>query len=368
MAASEDGSNGTIIIDGSIMEGGGQILRNAVSFACLLNSSVCVQNIRAGRSTPGLRAQHMTGLQLIRDITSGRLDGDKIGSTSVTLHPTSIGSGIFSADTQTAGSVCLLMQLALPCLLYAPEASELILKGGTNAEMAPPIEYMTDVLRPTVKRLGVEFDCDIVRRGYYPKGGGEIHVKVNPVKQLKPLQLLERGSIARITGRVYVAGVLPFRIAQTMAREAHRLLKKKYPDVEINVEPAQEPADKAHGNGTGIMVMAESSTGCRMAGSAIGRKGVPAEEVARNAVEELTNNLQYESCVDEHLQDQLIIFMALAAGHSSIRCGPLTMHTQTAIHVAEKIMKAKFKVQKISDKKGCIIECDGIGLQNPSLE
>jgi len=116
-----------------------------VSFACLLNSSVCVQNIRAGRSTPGLRPQHMTGLQLVRDITSGKLNGDKIGSTSVTLLPSSIGSGTFSADTQTAGSVCLLMQLALPCLLYAPEVSKLILKGGTNAEMAPPIEYMTDV-------------------------------------------------------------------------------------------------------------------------------------------------------------------------------------------------------------------------------
>lgn len=310
----------------------------------------------------------MTGLQLVRDVTSGKLEGDKIGSTSVALHPGSIGSGIFLADTHTAGSVSLLMQLALPCLLYAPETCKLILKGGTNAEMAPPIDYMTDILRPAIKRLGVDFDCEIVKRGYYPKGGGEIHVTVNPVKQLKPLQLLQRGTLSKITGRAYVAGVLPFKMAQTMAEVAHRMLKEKYPDVQdIKIEPDKEPGDKAHGSGSGIMLMAESSTGCRIAGSAIGRKGVSPQEVARNAVEELANNLQYDSCVDEHLQDQLIIFMALAAGHSSMKCGPLTMHTQTAIHVAEKIMKAKFKVQQMPDEKECIIECEGIGLKNPHL-
>lgn len=37
-------------------------------------------------------------------------------------------------------------------------------------------------------------------------------MKVKPVKQLKPFQLLERGSLVRITGCAFVAGVLPFRV------------------------------------------------------------------------------------------------------------------------------------------------------------
>ncbi|XP_067027666.1 RNA 3'-terminal phosphate cyclase-like isoform X1 [Acropora muricata] len=367
MASNGSNPDEGIVIDGSIMEGGGQILRNAVSFACLLNTSVSIHNIRGGRSNPGLRPQHMTGLQLIREITSGKLFGDNIGSMSVTLHPSSVGCGTFIADTKTAGSICLLIQLALPCLLFSPGVSTLILKGGTHAEMAPPLDYITEIFQPIVKKLGVEFDCNLVRSGYYPKGGGEVRVAVNPIKQLQPLQLLERGPLARITGRAFVAGVLPLKIAQTMAREADRILKKKYPNIDINIEPVKEPANKAHGNGSGIVVIAESETGCRLGGSALGKKGVPGEEVARNAVDKLTNNLQHDGCVDEFLQDQLIIFMALAKGHSSLKCGPLTMHTETAIHIAEKIMKAKIKVQQVSDKEGCIIECDGIGLQNQNL-
>ena len=56
------------------------------------------------------------------------------------------------------------MQLALPCLLYAPEVSKLILKGGTNAEMAPPIEYMTDVshcFNFGLNRIG-KFQCNVI--------------------------------------------------------------------------------------------------------------------------------------------------------------------------------------------------------------
>ncbi|EDO40575.1 predicted protein, partial [Nematostella vectensis] len=348
---------------------GGQIMRNSVTFACLLNRVINVYNIRAGRTNPGLRPQHMTGLQLVRDICCGKLEGDCVGSCSITLNPSKLQSGTFSANTKTAGSICLLMQVALPCLLYAPSASQLILKGGTDAEMAPPIDYMTQVFKPAAEKLGVKFHCTIIRRGYFPKGGGEVLVNVDVVKSLKPVQLVEFGSLLRFTGKAWVAGVIPYKVAQTMAREATKLIKRRYPDTPINIDAVQESRHKAHGNGTGIQVMAETTTGCRIAASALGRKGVPSEQVASDAVSDLTRNLDSGGCVDEHLQDQLIILMALANGKSRVKTGPLTMHTKTAIYVAERITKARFKVTSCSDEghDASIIECDGIGLVNHSL-
>jgi len=209
----------------------------------------------------------------------------------------------------------------------------------------------------------------LVIRGYYPKGGGEVHVGIKPIKQLRPVEILEFGHLIRITGRAFVAGVLPYKIAQRMAQEASKMIKQRYPDVPVNIQAVQEQANAAVGTGTGILVMAESSTGCRIGGSALGKKGLAAEQVASKAVDDMIRNLDAGGCVDEHLQDQLVIFMALAKGTSRIRSGPITMHTKTAMHIAEKITKAKFNVKEVDKGNGggCIIECEGIGLVNEHM-
>ncbi|XP_030310800.1 RNA 3'-terminal phosphate cyclase isoform X3 [Calypte anna] len=323
-------------IDGGIMEGGGQILRVSTALSCLLGLPVRVQRIRAGRSQPGLRPQHLSGLEMIRDLCEGKLEGGEIGSTEITFTPGKIKGGTHIADTKTAGSVCLLMQVAMPCVLFAATPSELHLKGGTNAEMAPQIDYTVMVFKPIVEKFNITFNCDIKKRGYYPQGGGEVVVQLSPVKELSPINLTDRGTVTKIYGRAFVAGALPIKLAKDMSAAAVRCIRKEIRDLYVNIQPVREPDDRACGTGSGIIVVAETSTGCLLAGSSLGKRGKNSDKVGIEAAEILLKNLKHGGTVDDSLQDQ-----------------------------------AKFTVTKSEEedpsKDTYIIECQGMGMINPNL-
>ncbi|ESP05284.1 hypothetical protein LOTGIDRAFT_208285 [Lottia gigantea] len=367
MAQSTVSEGEAIIINGALLEGGGQILRNSAALSCLLKKPITINNIRAGRSNPGLRPQHLKGLELISEICHGKIVGARVQSTEISLYPQNIKGGNYIADTKTAGSICLLLQAALPCLLYSDVECCLTLRGGTNADMAPPVDYFYLVFGPMTARLGVNIECELRKRGFYPKGGGEVRVKVQPVKLLKSVKLLERGEIKEIKIYSYVAGVLPVKVAHIMSESAEKLIKKFHPNASIVPEIIKVPDREAVGTGCGIMVVCEMTTGCLLAGSGLGKKGVPAETVGETAAQMLLDNLQHGGCVDEYLQDQLILFMALAEGKSEVLCGPISLHTETAIHVAKTLTQVRLNLtqsrDKVSDNTN-IIECEGIGLQN----
>ncbi|CAB1314189.1 unnamed protein product [Coregonus sp. 'balchen'] len=312
-------------MDGSIMEG-------RANFESICRTELHQRRIHQNKQN-SRRPQHLSGLELVRDICCGNLEGGSVGSTEVSL----------------------------PCALYADGPSELCLKGGTNADMAPQIDYTIKVFKPIVEKFGVHFNCDLRMRGYYPKGGGEVVAKVSPVSELSPVNMTERGTISKIYGRSFVAGVLPYKLAKDMATTATRVIRREIKDLYINI---QTLAGEGHG-----LIIAESSTGCIFAGSALGKKGVYPDKVGFEAAEMLLRNIRHNGCVDEFLQDQLILFMALANGTSRIRTGPVTLHTKTAIHVAEQLTQAKFTVTKADDENASndtyIIECQGVGVTNP---
>ena len=376
------------IIDGSQGEGGGQILRNAIAYAALLNKAAEITNIRAGRSKPGLRPQHMTGLRLCAEIAGGTLEGDEVGSTRVRYQPNNanrIGqkrTHVFVGDTKTAGSVCLLLQAALPCALFARTRAsgnlgtdtadpdtvgpiQLELRGGTNAAMAPQMEYLTGVFLPVAQKgfgLPVGTAIDIQRHGYFPKGGGVVKVRVPTMQtKLKPISLIERGEIIDVRIRSFYAGNCPRLVAEEMAASAVNEFsnvkidgKRQRPHVEIVNDP--DALDAA----SGILVVAETSTGCIFGGSALGSRKEKATITGKNAAKEIIAALA-GGCVDGWLQDQLIIYMALADGVSEIITGCLTLHTRTAIDISEQMTGATFEVKRLDEAA-----TEGVGFTSAS--
>ncbi|KAK0502900.1 RNA 3'-terminal phosphate cyclase domain-containing protein [Armillaria luteobubalina] len=339
-----------ILIDGSILEGGGQILRNSISLSSLLSKSVSIHKIRNGRKPPGLKNQHRTGLELAANIVSAELRGATSGSTEIDFVPGIPRlPGHFAADSVTAGATTLMLQIAFPILLFSHQStpSSLILKGGTNASHAPQIDYTQHVFLPFVrKHFGIDATLEIKRRGYYPKGGGENAAGVKAIKGIAHL------------------GGLPSHIGKGMVEGAKGYLADN-PDlngVPVEIENKRERNDNTVGAGSGILLWAELEGGGIIGGDALGKKGLDAQAVGRLAAESLIRGLSAGGCVDEWLQDQIIIFMALAEETSEIKCGKgeLELHTKTAIWVAQQLTDAKFEVEL--DSSGCtVIRCRGIG-------
>ncbi|XP_076643068.1 RNA 3'-terminal phosphate cyclase [Halictus rubicundus] len=363
-------------IDGSLGEGGGQVLRIALCLSALYKIPVKIDNIRAGRPKPGLAAQHLKGVELLKSMCNADVQGAHIGSTCIEFKPNQLNSDkkhTFVVDTGTAGCICLLAQVALPCALFFPreDVVTLILKGGTNVPMGPHIEYLTEVLRPLLNKFGADFDFRVVRRGYYPKGGGEVHLYVKPVHALNAISLIDPGVPNEIVGWAYVAGVVHIKEAHKMANDVKDVLTEGFNKHNvrvppINIECYKEDRSVAFENGSGINVVCNSTTGCVYGGSGLGSGRQKQTAPGVQAANEILRAILTGSCVDEHLQDQLIILMALARGTSRIKLGSqkLTCHTETAIKVAEMMLKnynLRFKLneKEAGDNISSVLECEG---------
>jgi len=212
-------------IDGSVMEGGGQILRMSVGLSALLKRPIRIHGIRAGRSSPGLKAQHLTGINLVREITGGKLTGGSFGSTEISFLPSTLKAGNYSADTKSAGAVCLLAQVALPCAIFSPGEVCLQLCGGTNADMAPQIDEFTEIFLPNVSKFGFSFEFEVVKKGFFPKGGGHVNFFLTPVAYLKPINMVDVGKVTEVQGWSFTAGNLPVRLAERMAAACNAHLR-----------------------------------------------------------------------------------------------------------------------------------------------
>ena len=338
-------------IDGSILEGGGQILRISIALSAILGKPVSIHKIRAGRSKPGLAAQHLTGIQVVGELCQAQVEGCQLRSCALKFKPGPIlCKPVLKADIGTAGGVTLLAQVALPCSLFNTDSVEFDFKGGTNADFAPQYQYLSDVAMPIFGQFGANFQCELLKSGFYPKGGGRIRLRTNPLAEnqaLKPLVLTEPGKPTKVTISSQCAGVLDIKIAESMADSAKAVIRSKLnPNVEVVTNVEKLGADEAFGNGSCISIKVETSTGCILGGGAIGSPKKSPQEVGKQAAKQVISALQRGACVDDFMQDQIIIFMALAEGQSRVVTGPLTMHTKTAIHMTQTLTGTEFIVSE----------------------
>lgn len=333
-------------IDGSMGEGGGQILRNAVALSAVLLKPIKVRNIRVRRSNPGLRPQHLTAVKAVAALSSAEVSGLRVGSMEIIFRPLRrVGSGRLRFDAGTAGSTTLMLQSLMPAMAFSAGEVEAELRGGTNNPMAPPVEYLRWVLLPVVERMGGRFEIELVRRGFYPRGGGVVRAKSVPVEYLRPVRLTGFAGVKSVWGLSY-SSRLPGHIVERMASSAEKILRREGYEVEIEREALQPGHPRcALDPGCGIILVAELRDGVRLAADRLGEKGVPAERIGEEAARTLLEELKPGAPVDSHLGDQLVIWACLADGVSEYRVSKLTSHTTTSIELCKLLAGCEAEVE-----------------------
>jgi RNA 3'-phosphate cyclase len=350
-----------ILVDGSLLEGGGQILRMAISYSAVLGVPVRIVNIRAGRTPPGLRPQHLTTLKAVKEICNGEADGLSAGSMEVKFRPGRPKGGSYSFDIGTAGSISLLLQCIAPIASFADSPAEMRIRGGTAVRWSPPIRILSSVVWEAFREMGFTGRLTVRREGFYPRGGGSVDVSVKPVVELGSLRAESVDRVPRVEG-VSVCGRLPRHVAERQARSAERVLEEAGIDSEVSIAVAE--GDNAPlSPGSVLSLWAISSPKVFIGASSLGERGKPAERVGEEAANSLVDELRVEATVDQHTADNLILWCSLAGGQSTFTTSTLTNHTKTAIEMARLFTGVEFTVGDES-KGRKRISCEGIGLKN----
>ena len=329
-----------ISIDGSRGEGGGQVLRTALSLSMVTGRPFRIENIRAGRKKPGLMRQHLTGVNAAVEVCRAQITGNELRSQELEFSPGTVKPGNYHFSVGTAGSTTLVLQTVLPPLMTAQVPSTLTLEGGTHNPFAPPFDFLERVFAPVIGRMGPRIEMAIENYGFYPAGGGKIKIQINPEASLSPIELMERGKIISQTGEALYSN-LPHDVA---AREL-KVIGKKLSIGDNDLTPRKISQSPGPGNMVAVTLKSEQVTEMF---SAFGQKGVRAERVAGQACKEALEYMSAGVPVGIHLADQLLIPLALAGGGRYRTLKP-DQHTLTNIDVIRQFMDVSIEIKQKSD-------------------
>jgi RNA 3'-terminal phosphate cyclase (ATP) len=320
-------------IDGSMGEGGGQILRTALALSLCCHTPFRISRIRATRQRPGLQRQHLMAVQAAAAIGRAEVEGAELHSQQLSFTPTGVVAGDYRFDIGSAGSTTLVLQTILPALMLATAPSRLELVGGTHNPLAPPFDFLQSAFLPLLQRMGPQVAVELVRPGFYPKGGGLLRVAITPCRHLTPLHLAERGRLLR-QHAVALLCHLPEHIAQRELQVVHDQLRIPREELRIAHD------DRAYSPGNVVSLFLESEQLTEVV-TGFGQRGVRAEEVASGLVREARRYLGCRAAVGEHLADQLLLPMALAGGGSFTTLQP-SRHATTNMAVIERFTGLAF--------------------------
>lgn len=335
-------------INGAFGEGGGQIIRSAITLSCITKIPIHIENIRKNRNVPGLKPQHLTAIKILKKISDSKVIGDEIGSTELKFIPGEIKNSELYEDIGTAGSIPLILQVLIPTVSISQKKLQLTIKGGTDVQWSPTMYYTQHVLKEAYSRMGINFSVELKKRGYYPKGNGEINLEINP-SSVKVVSLSKRK-----TNQAKILCTLSKIPIKKIENEIYHI-KKKLTDANFVVEveiKEQEALDR----GASLLVYSIDEN------SIMGVDALFDKKTQKFSIDldEFLGNI----AIDGNLADMVVVPASLAKGKTTFQVKRITKHLETNLFVTSKITGCKYGVGKLPNGFEVIIE----GISHSSIK
>ena len=331
----------TVRVDGSTGEGGGQVVRTSLALAAVTDERLIIENARANREETGLKAQHLACVRALTALTDADVEGDERGSDRVVFEPDEPKGGEYEIEVGTAGAVTLVAHAVLPAALHADGDVTFRIRGGTHVRWSPTFEHLERVFLPLLRDAGADASAELVRRGHYPQGGGEIVLEVSPseLSHVEPCRI----ELERAEGVSHASG-LPEHVVERQAEAALGVLSDGLETtVDVEIEEVHVEGE-VPSKGTEVTLVGHAGT--LLGGSALGERGKPAEEVGAEAAEELVSAVEAGADTDEYVADQLVPYVALAGG--SYDAPRVTSHLETNVEITSEFAEVSLDGTRVS--------------------
>lgn len=336
-----------IELEGTTGEGGGQILRSALTLSMITGQPFHIKNIRARRSKPGLLRQHLVAVQAAAEVSGAVVTNAEVGSQELTFAPNQVRSGEYEFAIGTAGSCTLVLQTILPALLYGDLPSTVRISGGTHNPMAPPVQFLQRAYCRVLASMGARIKIDLLRSGFYPAGGGVVVASVAPCAALQPIELLARGK--RVAG--YAEGIVA-GVPASVARRELEIIGAGMGWGEPQLQVCSLPSEQGPGNALLVTIEHEHVTEVF---AAFGEKMVRAETVAKAVLQEARRYIASDAAVGEHLADQIMLPLALSGG-GRFSIDRVSQHAITNAEIIARFLPVRIVFEKAGNSSVCVVE------------
>ncbi len=338
-----------LTIDGSTGEGGGQVLRSTISISSIIKKPVKIINIRTKRNNPGLRQQHLTAIKLLSRLFNFHIENAVLGAEWISIsfdketeNDIKTDQGLLKIDIGTAGSIPLLLQTLIPTIAISKKDILIQLIGGTDVKYSPTIDYVKYVIKEAYEKIGIFFDIDIIKRGFYPQGNGIINISIQKSNILKPIDFCNFKEINPTIQSI--VGKLPKSVNDRQINSALSNLEKNG----IKCEKHRSLIENSSSPGSSILIYGTSESGIYLGADSIGEKKIKAETIGYNAAKRYIEEFKFQACIDTHLADMLVLPLSFVKEKSRYRISKTSEHLITNLETIKKINNIDYKIDKAS--------------------